>query len=247
MEIAMSRQTKNEIFETLPTKPVHVAGNSFRRASVSDLNPPLRWSSAAERLWSTAEPLGLRETPATTYLEIRGGAFPWPNHLRYYPKLAHRRGGHVGPALLAMVTNATTGEKMTLQATWLAPDGSGKAQITPPRKCLFGRQTRGGTVRLTDDDEATMGLGIAEGIEDALSIMNLMEWRPVWSALGAAGIRGFPVLDGIECLTIFADPDKVGREAAESCCGRWREAGREANIATPRSGDWNEYLVKRQI
>ena len=170
MEIAMSRQTKNEIFETLPTKPVHVAGNSFRRASVSDLNPPLRWSSAAERLWSTAEPLGLRDTPATTYLEIRGGAFPWPNHLRYYPKLAHHRGGHVGPALLAMVTNATTGEKMTLQATWLAPDGSGKAQITPPRKCLFGHQKRGGTVRLTDDDEATMGLGIAEGIEDALSI-----------------------------------------------------------------------------
>jgi phage/plasmid primase-like uncharacterized protein len=48
-------------------------------------------------------------------------------------------------------------------------------------------------------------------------------------------MRDFPVLGGIECLTIFADNDKsgTGLAAAEECAERWHRAGREALIHIP--------------
>ena len=53
-----------------------------------------------------------------------------------------------------------------------------------------GRQ---GVVRITPDEDVTYGLGIAEGVEDALAVV--MDWgRPVWAATSAGAIERFPVL-----------------------------------------------------
>jgi hypothetical protein len=48
----------------------------------------------------------------------------------------------------------------------------------------------------------------------------------------------FPVLAGIECLTIAADRDDAGIEAAQKLAERWRRAGRQACIISPPAGDW---------
>jgi DNA primase len=48
------------------------------------------------------------------------------------------------------------------------------------------------------------------------------------------------VLRGIEALTIFADQDSAGIEAARVCAGRWKEAGLEARILAPPKGDFND-------
>ena len=68
--------------------------------------------------------------------------------------------------------------------------------------------TLGPTIRsvakLSPDDCVTHGLGVAEGPETGLAVM-LHGWKPIWATIGTAGMKNFPVLPGIEALTVFAD------------------------------------------
>src|SRR6185295_6300379 len=98
--------------------------------------------------------------------------------------------------------------------------------------------------RLADGDDIRTGLGIAEGIETALSVQQHIWPGPVWAACSAGGIARLPVITGIEALTIFADTDEhgIGLRAARQCGERWLSAGAcdEIRIISPkRPGDWN--------
>jgi hypothetical protein len=124
--------------------------------------------------------------------------------------------------------------------TFISRDGCGKAPPGArgePAKMMVGAA---GVVRLVPDEAVTLGLGMAEGLETALSVMQAFGWRPVWAATSAGAIRTFPVLAGIEALTVFADPDGAGMTAAETCATRWAAAGREARICIPPRGDFND-------
>jgi putative DNA primase/helicase len=61
----------------------------------------------------------------------------------------------------------------------------------------------------------------------------LSGWTPIWAAGSAGAIRRFPVLAGIDSLTIFADIDSAGLVAAQECEGRWAAVGKEARISPP--------------
>ena len=101
------------------------------------------------------------------------------------------------------------------------------------------RSKDGAAVKLSPDDAVTMGLTIAEGVETALSGIQL-GWRPAWSVGDAAGIAKFPVLPGVEALTILVDNDEsgTGQRRAIECSDRWTKAGREVLRVIPRrSGD----------
>ncbi len=87
-------------------------------------------------------------------------------------------------------------------------------------------------MRLVPDDEITVGLAIAEGIETALAFARV--FPTVWACIDAGNLASFPVLDGIESLTICADHDEAGLRAAEVCAPRWYEAHREVRIHVPR-------------
>jgi len=68
-------------------------------------------------------------------------------------------------------------------------------------------------------------------------------FRPCWSTGSTALMAKFPVLSGIEALTINADHDEnhAGERAAAEVESRWREAGRETHVylrETP--GDFND-------
>jgi hypothetical protein len=121
------------------------------------------------------------------------------------------------------MTRAVSGEAIGIHRTFLDADG---AKV---ERKMLGRQ---GVVRLSPNSEVTMGLGICEGIEDGLAVM-LSGWAPIWAATSAGAIARFPVLAGIECLTIFADADEVGQQAAETCAERWLGQGRDARVAAP--------------
>lgn len=84
-----------------------------------------------------------------------------------------------------------------------------------------------------------MGLTLCEGVETGLAI-HMVELRPVWSCGGAGTLATFPVLGGIECLTVAADADDAGQRAAEAVAERWRQAGREVRTVTPPAGDWGD-------
>jgi len=78
----------------------------------------------------------------------------------------------------------------------------------------------------------TTGLAICEGIEDGLALL-ISGVHPVWAALSCGAIERFPILSGIESLTVYADNDDAGIKAAHACADRWLLAGMEARIGVP--------------
>jgi hypothetical protein len=126
-------------------------------------------------------------------------------------------------AIIGLMTHAVTGEATGIHRTFLNPDGSKR------ERKMLGRQ---GVIRLSPDAAVTNSVGLAEGIEDALAVL-LSGWSPMWAATSAGAIARFPVLSGVDVLTIFADPDDAGLRAAEACRDQWGEAGREAAIVLP--------------
>lgn len=179
-------------------------------------------------LWRSCT--GLPGTVGETYLTARCCALPPADgDLRFHPALKHPS-GYVGPALVALVTHTATGAAMTLHRTWIKADGT-KADVEPARLLLAGHQKQGGAIRLWPDEAVTYGLGIAEGIETALSLA--LALRPVWSLIDAGNLAAFPVLPALEVLTIAADHDPAGMAAAETCATRWTAAGRDVRLVIP--------------
>ncbi len=127
--------------------------------------------------------------------------------------------------MAALITDIITGEPISLHMTYLAHDGSGKAPIDRPRLYLAGHRKAGGVVRLYADAEVTQGLILGEGIETCLTAA--LEFSPVWACLDAGNLAAFPVLPGIEGLTVLVDNDAAGIAALKAVRDRYAEAGIE--------------------
>ena len=88
----------------------------------------------------------------------------------------------------------------------------------------LGGVGRLGIIRLSPDDEVGTGLHGCEGIESALSAM-IMGFCPMWASGSTSTMEDFPVLAGVECLTIIADNDrKTQDEIASRRQGRARRS-----------------------
>jgi putative DNA primase/helicase len=196
---------------------------------------------AALRLYGSCRPIEA-DTPAARYLIARGCALP-ENDVRWHPHLRHPC-GHVGPALVALVTDAVTCAPLTVHRTWIRADGS-KAAVKPCRLLWPGLPKRGGVIRLVEDAEVTLGLAIAEGLETALTTMRA--FRHCWSCIDAGNLGAFPVLAGIDALTIVEDHDPAGQAAARTCADRWLAAGGEVWIwRAPAEGqDFNDIARRK--
>ncbi len=96
--------------------------------------------------------------------------------------------------MIALMTGALSARPCGVHRTFLQPDGSQRADVKPA-KIMLGEA---GSVRLVRDEEVTTGLGIAEGIETALAIMQRTGWRPLWAAGSAGSIAKLPTLPGIK-------------------------------------------------
>jgi hypothetical protein len=105
---------------------------------------------------------------------------------------------------------------------------------------LANHSLKFGVIRLWPDEAVTCGLGIAEGIETALSLA--WAYAPVWATIDAGHMARFPVLDGIETLFIAQDQDSAGMAAASICARRWADAGREVLVTNQRTNDLNDVL-----
>ena len=150
-------------------------------------------------------------------------------------------GQHLG-AIVAILTDPVTAMPTGGITRTYLHDGHkiGKA------KSLGGRGKLG-IIRLTPDEEVLDGLHICEGIESALSWM-MMGFIPMWAAGSTSTMESFPLLDGIECLTVMADNDEKGGglKAARKVGQRWANAGREAIIYEQNEpGDIND-IVRRE-
>ena len=115
--------------------------------------------------------------------------------------------------------------------TWLAPDGSGKAPVDPPRKAmgdLLGHAVRFGDAR------DVMAAG--EGIETILSLHQALPTMPMVSALSAGHLAAILFPPQLRRLYIVRDNDPAGDNARGSLVDRAHEVGIETITLSPMMG-----------
>ena len=157
----------------------------------------------------------------------------------YFNESGHALHGRKLGAIIAVMTDPVNAESTGAISRTYIHEGRkvGKAKT-------LGKPA--GIVRLSEDADVLEGLHIAEGLETALDVM-AEGFRPCWSTGSTAIMAKFPVLSGIEALTIIADNDLngAGERAAAAVASRWREAGKEARVWRPKSiGDLNDILIR---
>jgi hypothetical protein len=217
----------------------HIAGRGRPEKPTAPSGDNASKTERARRTINASRPA--KGTPAKAFLTGRGLDLPDNTPLLFNPDVWHWPSKQSLPAMVAPIVPINAPDNSAPQGahlTFLRPDGSDKAKVDPAR--LYSGPKSGGVVKLTPDEDITTGLAIAEGIETALTA--IMADLPTWACLDAGNMRQFPVLSGVECLTILADHDEAGLEAARECAARWQAAGKETRIAKPsRPGfDWND-------
>lgn len=194
---------------------------------------------AMAALWSAGVPVRPSDLVAR-YLDGRGLLLPkYPAALRCIAS-ARYDASHSFPAMLAQVVSPA-GKAVQLHRTYLSADG-GKAPVDKPRLLMSGSLPPGSAVRLGVVREE---LGIAEGIETALSATQLFG-RSVWAALNAGNLERFEPPSGAKRLIIYGDNDAnhVGQAAAYALAKRLGSK-LEVKVMIPSrpNTDWNDELV----
>lgn len=176
-----------------------------------------------------------------TYLTSRSVELPAEidgEALRFHPACPWREEdgtlAHV-PALLAAFRDICTDEIVGVHRTRLSERGEKIGRR------MLGRAA-GAAIKLDADAHVTTGLVVGEGIETCLSARQI-GLRPVWALGNSGAIERFPVLAGIEALTILAEKDRASDKAVGQCAERWHAAGREVIIIHPLVGsDLNDAI-----
>jgi len=180
------------------------------------------------------------------YLECHREIYELPpdvhNVLRFHPRCIWGQDDDgqwlYRPCVVCLLREVASDSQTGIHRIALHPDGR-----------LIGRKAfgvkKGAAVKLWGDAEIASGLVIGEGIETVLAAATRVTYdgtllQPAWALVDAGNLEAFPVLAGIEHLTILADADEsnLGQEAARACARRWATAGRTAEVLIPdRLGD----------
>jgi hypothetical protein len=171
------------------------------------------------RTWKETVPLTHRDARAVrNYLEARALhdvlSSP-PGVLRAHPSLAYwdaLKNLGTYPAMVALFHGAN-GSPVTLHVTYLRSDGFTKANVPNPKKILgvpVTGATRGGAIHLHEPSVGT--LGIAEGIESALSL-HLIQKIPVWASFCAGNLEHVQMPSSLRELYVAVDIDPSGKGA----------------------------------
>jgi hypothetical protein len=180
-----------------------------------------------------------RGTLVEQYLKSRGLTLPAEiagRVIRYHPTLYYE--GSCTPGMVALFRDVRTDAACGIHRTFLNKTGR-----KLDRK-MWGRAS-GAAIKLSADDDVSIGLHVGEGIETCLAAY-LSGFHPVWALGSANGIASFPVLPGIENLTILGENNDGGanHNAIETCAARWIRAGREAFVIEPLVGnDLNDVVA----
>jgi len=193
--------------------------------------------ASARRLWFAAR--HATGTVVQGYLRSRGITVQIPPTIRFLAAAWHTRARAHFPVMIGAVQDCT-GRLIGVHRTFLAKDGQGKAFVEPV-KMMLG-QCAGGALRLA---RAGSVLAVTEGIETGLSVLEATG-LPTWAGLSAGGIAALalPALPLAAQVTVFADHDRAGIDAAERAALRWHHQGRSVRLALPPTPgrDFNDLL-----
>lgn len=182
--------------------------------------------------------------PAIEYLYSRK-LWPLPagHRLRAHPSFEYWHDNRsVGrfPVLVAAVRDGNN-ELVTVHVTYLTQAGQ-KISEYEPRKILSPLTGRiGCAAQLMPHTDV---LGIAEGIETALSAAKLTG-IPTWATLNSALMAKFELPASIKKLVIFADRDVAGLEAATQVMQKLQDSVQlDVRIPRGKAKDWNDTLTE---
>jgi len=201
---------------------------------------------SALAIWNDAQLF--RGSPADDYLRHTRRIGDWldvfqlDSVFHYHPSCPF--GDERLPCLVALVRDIKTDAPAAIHRTALKL-GTRVEKID--RKSLG--PTGGGAIKISADDEVTNGLLIGEGIETVLSASKTFSFRPAWSVIDKGNLAKFPVLSGVECLTIAIDNDVSGdgQRAAAECINRYVAAGIEVISLRPNlAKDFNDIVTLEQ-
>jgi hypothetical protein len=191
----------------------------------------------ARQIWKATMPLA--GTLGAEYLALRCCQIPPPDgDLRFHPAVYCADLTAELPALIGKVTTVEGNRAVGIHRIWIRP-GDALAIST---KRLGGATDAAVCIRLWPDESVETALAIAEGVETALAAAH--RFRPVWSTIDAGQMAKFPLLPGIESLTLFADFDTAGMKAATAVQKRYFLARRTAQLVRSRvpGQDFNDVI-----
>ncbi|WP_447953947.1 DUF7146 domain-containing protein [Sphingopyxis chilensis] len=214
---------------------ISLNGKVMSSSSKGSLSPTWLRQRALD-LWDGALPLA--GTPAELYLRRRSIILS-PPALRFHQRTPLGRGKLAAfrPAMLAALHERS--RLVGLQRTFLDPDGPRRARDLGNPRRMLGRPGHGAVVLAP----ATDTLGLAEGIETALSAILLLD-IPVWATLGNERLPHIAIPDTVTRLILLPDNDRGGRIGAAKAIEAYAMPGRTIETLWPPHGfnDWNDAL-----
>lgn len=199
----------------------------------------LPFSPNARRLWQSA--MVTTDSPAERYLAGRG-LTSTSDQLRYLGQtpLGPRGAVRFLPAMLGAVT--TDSGIIAIHRTFLESARARLADFERPKRALGSLGC--GAVRLAPPVQGRLGL--AEGIESALSAMQLFG-IPCWATLGNERFGLVAIPESIRELYLFIDNDAGGTLAEERARKAYAAPDRLIHLRAPASPgfDWNDELKSR--
>lgn len=232
LDALRSRGMLSRDYRPEPLSPAEIA-----RRKAEDEAAAQMAEKRALACWREAQPI--IGSIAEAYLRGRGITCALPDSLRFHPDCWHPSAQRV-PAMVARIDGLP---RLAVHRTYLRPDGSGKADLDPP-KAMLGAAL-GGAVRLT---VAQGPLVVAEGIETALSLASGLLCRPatVWACLSTSGMAGLRLPDSPHRLTIATDGDEPGKAAGRKLAERASAMGWTVSLLpAPEGRDWNDILNQK--
>ena len=209
---------------------------------IADDGKAERTLASAQRIWDLAKPI--TGTRAERYLRdvrrIDIDMLPaGDDALRFHPHCPF--GLETLPCLIAQYRDLLTDEFAGIHRIALTKDVFAGAKVQ--------RRTLGSwpTPRAIKLWPAADQLFLGEGIETVLAAATYFSMRPAWAAINAGNVAKFPVLAGVEQLTLLVDHDTEGQRCADECWQRWRAAKRDVTQLQPdRPGaDFNDLVLEQ--
>lgn len=143
------------------------------------------------------------------------------------------------PALIVPIEDDTG--VIAIHRTFLQPDGRGKADVDEPKRMLGNPGA--GAVRWGGIPQDGI-LRLAEGVEDAASVMNMLEPGTfVWPVLGIERYQAITIPESISQVVIYSQHGVEASRAVKRAEPHLTANGRRLLVKPPpHAGDWNDLL-----
>lgn len=187
----------------------------------------------AVRLWKASVPVA--GTLAEDYLRARGLSAPYPKALRFNPAtiLGSGEAKRTMPAMIAAVEDDMG--VIAVQRTFLDLENVLRKPFPKPKISLGLIGTA--AIRVAP---ATEELGLAEGIEDAMSVM---EWfgTPTWALGGVERLAFVAIPEKVRRVIVYRDRGRAADRLIEKARDHLTANGRELVSRLPdHHDDWND-------